>query len=769
MKKGALILLVLALVAAAAFFIFVFRPGDSGVKQLRGQKNFNVILITVDTLRADRLGCYGFVPDVTPAMNKMAAAGVRFENCIAQTPLTLPSHATILTGTLPIHHGVRDNGGFVVPPQLETMAETFKSAGYQTAAFVSAYVLDSKWGLNQGFDYYFDRFDLGRFEKISLGEVQRRAEETINEALAWLEKNKSGKFFAWIHLYDPHTPYEPPEPFKSRFPDRPYLGEIAYTDSQLSRFWSYLEKEKLLDNLFLVLASDHGESLGEHGETTHGFFVYQEAIHVPLIFITPFEKFKGRTYSGVVTLTDIMPTLLEMTGLTIPPEVQGKSLIRFFAGKQKPEDRLAYSETYYPRYHYGWSELRSFQNNRYKLIIAPVPELYDLKSDPDEQKNLVYVEKKVFEELTRLAEDFEKKAGEKAIEADFASVDEETREKLAALGYLGSFVDPARLAGKKLADPKDKINIFNEISRARETGMAGNFEEAIGALRKILEEDPTISDGFFALGNVYFKARRFQEAVEAFTRALELKPDDSFAVINVANCYAALNKPELAEQFILEQVKKGFDDPQFYHVLGTLYALRNNYDKALPYFEECLRKNPRSASAHNAIAAICLNRDNLACAEEHLQAARELNPTLLNLRYNLAQLYEKQNRLQEAMDLYQQEIADSPSHYKALFNLARLYRLQHREQEELETLQRALQANPDFPLTYFYIARVYLRRGERFQEAVDLVKKGLELKPDKENLPLGYFLLADLYNRLGDYATSEQYASKGRQLVNSSR
>ncbi len=765
MKKVLIIFLAIALAAVA---IFIFRSDDSA-SQLRGHQDFNVILITVDTLRADRLGCYGFMPDVTPAMNKMAASGVRFENCIAQTPLTLPSHTTILTGTLPIHHGVRDNGGFVVSPRLETLAESFKAAGYRTAAFVSAYVLDSKWGLNQGFDYYFDRFDLGRFEKISLGEVQRRAEETVDEVLAWLEKNKSQKFFAWVHLYDPHTPYEPPEPFKSQYPDRPYLGEIAYTDSQLARFWNYLEKEKLFDNLFLILASDHGESLGEHGETTHGFFVYQEAIHVPLIFVTPFEKFKGKTYSGVVTLADMMPTVLEMVGLNIPTEVQGRSLLPYFNGRKKAEDRMAYSETFYPRYHYGWSELRSLQNNRYKLILAPVPELYDLKSDPDEQKNLVYLEKKVYDQLTRLAEEFEKKAGEKAIEADFASVDEETREKLAALGYLGSFVDPARLSGKKLADPKDKINIFNEISRARETGMAGRFEEAISALRKILDEDPTISDGFFALGNVYFKARKFQEAVEAFTRSLELKPDDSFAVINVANCYAALNKLDLAEQFILEQVKRGFDDPQFYHVLGTLYALRNNYEKALPYFEECLKKNPRSASAHNAIAAICLNRDDLAGAEEHLRAAQELNPTLLNLRYNLAQLREKQNRIPEAMELYRQEIVDSPSHYKALFNLARLYRLQHREQEELETLQQALRANPDFPLTYFYLARVYLRRGERYQEAIDLVKKGLELKPDRENLPLGYFLLADLYNRLGDYAASEQYANKGRQLVDSSR
>jgi len=766
MKKFFTFLVIVILVST---LVIIFFSKKSDFNHLRRKQPYNVILITVDTLRADRVGCYGFSPDVTPTMDMWAARGVRFEDCISQTPLTLPSHTTILTGTLPIHHGVRDNGGFVVPPELETLAESFKSAGYQTASFVSAYVLDSKWGLNQGFDYYFDRFDLGRFEKISLGEVQRRGEETINEALNWLEKNKSGKFFVWIHLYDPHTPYDPPEPYKSQFAGRLYLGEIAYTDSQLGRFWNYLEKNNLLNNLFLVLASDHGESLSEHGETTHGFFVYQEGVHVPLIFLTPFKQFSGKTYSGVVTLADVMPTILDMVGLKIPTEVQGQSLVPYFSGRKKPVDRLAYSETFYPRYHYGWSELRSFQNNRYKLIIAPVPELYDLKKDPDEEKNLVYIEKKVFERLTTLAEEFEKKAGEKAIEADFASVDEDTKEKLAALGYLGSFVDPAKLKGKKLADPKDKINIFNEISKARETGMAGNFDEAISTLNKILQEDPTISDAFFALGNVYFKARHFKEAVEAFTRALELKPDDSFAVINIANCYAALNQLDQAEKLIQGQAKKGFDDPQFYHVLGSLFALRGQDDKALPYFEECLKKNPRSASAHNAIAAICLNRDDLACAEDHLQAAYSINPTLLNLRYNLAQLREKQNRLDEAIELYRREIADAPNHFKALFNLARLYRLEHREDEELETLQRTRKADPNFPLTYFYIARIYLRRGENFQEAINLVQQGLELKPDKDNLPFGYFLLADLYNRLGDYPRSEEYAHKAEGILKSSR
>ncbi len=427
MRKKILVIAVIgALVAAAAFFFLKGRRTD--ITDLRGKKPFNVILITVDTLRADRLGCYGFSPDVTPTMDMFASKGVLFENCISQTPLTFPSHTTIMTGTLPIHHGVRDNGGFVVPKELQTMAEVFKSAGYDTAAFVSAYVLDAKWGLDQGFDYYFDRFDLGRFEKISLGEVQRPANETIDEALSWIGKKKDGKFFAWIHLYDPHTPYTPPEPYKSRYPEHPYLGEIAYTDKELARLWDYLRDNGLTENLFLVFASDHGESLGEHGETTHGFFVYRPAIHVPLIFVTPFARFNGRRYKGTVTLSDVLPTICDMTGLKLPADVQGRSLVPEFKGGKPVPGPLAYSETYYPRYHFGWSELKSFEDDRYKLITAPVPELYDVRSDPTESKNLVYLEKKVFEEMSARAEAMEKAAGARAVESDFAAVDEDTRE-----------------------------------------------------------------------------------------------------------------------------------------------------------------------------------------------------------------------------------------------------------------------------------------------------------------------------------------------------
>ena len=760
------------LLAAAALAVFLLRPRTRDFGRLRGDRDFNVILITVDTLRADKLGCYGSPRVKTPAMDAFAAAGIRYENCIAQTPLTLPSHTTIMTGTLPIHHGVRDNGGFVVPSELVTMAEAFKARGYETAAFVAAYVLDAKWGLDQGFDTYFDKFDLSRFERISLGEVQRPANEVIDEAIGWLDRKKDGKFFAWIHLYDPHTPYEPPEPFRSEYPQSPYLGEIAYADSQIARLWDHLGRAGLQDNLFLVLAADHGESLGEHDEGTHGFFIYQAALHVPLIFVTPFPDLRGVTSAETVALADVLPTVCEMAGLAGPAGVQGRSLVPSFFRPSAAPERLAYAESFYPRYHYGWSELKSVQDGRYKLIIAPVPELYDLDRDPGEEKNLVYLEKGVFEDLTARAEALMAEAGRGALEVDLGKVDEETREKLAALGYVGSFTDSSKLQGKKLADPKDKIGVFNELTKARETGLGGDPDAAILAISAIIAEDPTIADAHFALGNVFNKARRFEEAVAAFKRSLELKPDDAFAVINVAASYQAMGRFDEAETFVLDHIASGFEDAQLYFLLGNIQVHGGAPEKAVPYFEKCLEMNPRSASAHNGLAAVYLNREaegDLALAEEHLSAAAAINPTLLSLRYNTAQLREKQGRLAEAAGLYLQELEDAPKTHKALFNLSRVYRQMGREDDELVMLKKTIEVEPDFPVAYFYLARIHLGRGQDYEGAIALVQKGIALKPVPSELPLGYFLLADLYNRVGDNARSEEYARKGRAATEAAK
>jgi arylsulfatase A-like enzyme/predicted Zn-dependent protease len=756
----------LALAGLAA--VLLFRPRPANFDRLRGGRDYSVILITVDTLRADKVGCYGNARVRTPVMDDFASHGVRFETCIAQTPLTLPSHTTILTGTLPIHHGVRDNGGFVVPSELVTMAEAFKAKGYKTAAFVAAYVLDSRWGLNQGFDTYYDKFDLGRYEKIALGEIQRPANEVIDQALGWLEKNKDGKFFAWIHLYDPHTPYTPPEPFRSEYP-HPYLGEIAFADSQLGRLWEYLGRNGLRDRLFLVFASDHGESLGEHEENSHGFFVYQAALHVPLIFVTPFAGLQGVTSKGTVVLADVMPTVLEMAGIPVPDRVQGRSLVPSFFRPGAAADRLAYAETFYPRYHFGWSDLRSVQDGRYKLILAPVPELYDLEKDPAESKNLVYLEKALFKDLSARAEAFMAEAGQNALEIDVSKVDEETREKLAALGYVGSFMNPAALVGKKLADPKDKISVFNRLTKAREAGLGGSPEEGIREIQSIIAEDPSISDAHFALGNIFFKTRRFKEALEAFQKSLDLKPDDSFAVINIANSLQALGRAEEAERFVLDHIERGFNDPQLYFLLGNVRLHLGDPDGAIRYFEKCLAANPQSASAHNAIAAVCLNNDRLDEAEAHLKEASALLPTLTGLRYNQAELYEKRGRLPEAAASYLAEIQDAPKNFRALFNLSRVYRMMGREDDELATLKRTIEVEPDFGVAYFYLARIYLRRGTDYEEAIALAQKGIGLRPAASELPLGYFLLADLYNRLGDNARSEEYARKGQAATEAAK
>jgi arylsulfatase A-like enzyme/predicted Zn-dependent protease len=751
------------LLAAAAVFLIIPRRPDFG--RLKDRRDYSVILITVDTLRADRIGCYGFDRIETPAMDLFAARGVKFERCYGPTPLTLPSHTTLLTGTLPAHHGVRDNGGFVVPPELTTLAELYKAKGYATAAFVAAYVLDSKWGLDRGFDHYFDRFDLSRFEKVSLGSVQRPADEVIDEALPWIEAHKEGPFFAWIHLYDPHTPYDPPPEFAARYPNNPYLGEIAFTDSQLGRLWDFLAGHGLTDDLFLVFAADHGESLGEHEEATHGFFVYQAAIHVPLIFVTPFPRLHGVSTSQVSGLVDVLPTLCEMSGLAVPDGVQGQSLVPAFFRPERTVRALAYAESFYPRYHFGWSELESVQDDRWKLIIAPVPELYDLVADPGEQHNLVYLEKKVFAAMSAEAERFIEEAGRNALEIDFSKIDEDTREKLAALGYIGSFMDTSRLADRALADPKDKIGIFNELSRARELGMGGDPEEGARIIRAIIAEDPDITDAHFSLGNIYFKQKKFAEAAEAFKRSLDLKPDDPFAVINAANAYLAMGRFEDGEAFVLDHIERGFADPQLYHVLGNMNVLQKDYDRAVGFYEQCLTLNPNSAASHNALAAIAIIREDLARAEDHLRSAMALNPKLTNVHYNQAQVLEARGDLRAAAEAYRTEIASSPRHFKALFNLARVHRKMGRADDERAALEAAAEAEPDFPLTYFYLARIRLNRGEDYEGAVALVKKGLDLKPDKPDLALGYFLLADLYNRLGDPARSEDYARRGRDAA----
>jgi len=763
-RKKILYFAVPLMILFTALVYFLFFP-KSPLSRLKGAEDFNYIIISVDTLRADRIGCYGFSGVKTPTMDMFASRGVKFEKCFSQTPLTLPSHTSLLTGTYPTFHGVRDNGGFLVPQEMNTLAELMQQNGYQTSAFVAAYVLDSKWGLDQGFDHYFDNFDLSKYKTISLGHVQRPGNEVLDEVIPWLEEHKQQRFFTWIHLYDPHTPYDPPSPYDEMYPKKPYIGEIAYTDSQIARLWQYLEKNGLVNNTILVFTSDHGESLGEHQEMAHGFFIYQAGVHVPLIFVTPFEHLHGLSRSSVVSLVDIMPTILELSGVPVPDQVQGKSLLPMFFSESNSE-YFSYSETYYPRFHYGWSELKSYQNERFKLIVAPKLELYDLSSDPGELNNIVDSQPEEARRLMNLLNEFIDETGKDAYELDYSHMDEESRQKLAALGYIGTFAASSSLEGRRLGDPKEKIVIFNRLSEARELGLEEEFDRAIGMIMEIIEEDPEVIDAYSALGILYIRQAKLEEAIETFQKVLEMKPDDNNAVINISNSYVKLGKLDEAEGFILDRLELLQMDSQVHFTLGYIKNLKKEYDEAVKYFEKCIELNPASASAYSALGGIYIVQNDLDKAESFLKKAEGLNTKLRNLHYNFALLMEARGDLPGAMSEYLKELENIPHNFRASYNLSRLFRIRGDAAKELEYLDKTIESNPEFPLGYFYKARIYLNRGEKFEEAIAMVKKGIELEPEEDQLPLGYYLLADLYNRIGDSVKYREYLRLGEEARN---
>ena len=417
----------------------------------------NVLIVSIDTLRADRLASYGYAHAQTPVLDRLAASGLRFTQATTVAPLTLPAHASLFTGTFPTFHGVRDNGQFYLADEQTTLAEVFKGQGYRTGGFVGAFVLDRRWGIAQGFDTYFDNFDLSKYELAAgIDAAQRPADEVVSRAMAWLKEASNKPSFAWVHLYDPHAPYAAPEPFASRFPATmhgAYDAEVAFVDAQVGRLLDALGDAR--DETIVVVTGDHGESLGEHQEQQHGFFVYDAVTQVPLIVAAP--GISPGAPTDQVRIVDVMPTVLEAAGIPVPAAVQGRSLLPAARGQRL--DLLALSESWYPRYHYGWSELTAVRDGRYKFIAAPRRELYDLLNDPGERTNLAPFNPQRVAALERaLGEITGATSGSSKPQAP-QQVDPDVEERLRALGYVGSSLSPRALEDRPRGDPKDKIGL----------------------------------------------------------------------------------------------------------------------------------------------------------------------------------------------------------------------------------------------------------------------------------------------------------------------
>jgi len=497
----------------------------------------NVVVITIDTLRADHLGCYGYKQIRTPNIDALAAESARFERAYTPVPVTLPAHTAIFTGTYPTLSGMHDFSGNKLNPTQPTLASVLKQQGYVTGAVIGSAVLDSRFGLNQGFDFYYDHFDFSRLQESNLEEMERPGNVVADVALEWLSKNRGSKFFLWMHLYDPHFPYRPPAPYSEQYKDRLYDGEIAFADAQVGRLIAFLKAKDLYRNTLIVLSGDHGESLGEHGEKTHGFFIYNATLHVPLIVHLPGAAAKA--VPELVSLTDLMPTVLQALKVAVPAKVQGRSLLALLAVKKEDDSRNLYAETFLPRLHFNWSELRSVETEKYQFIEAPKPELYDLAADPGETRNLYAEKKAVSGELqARLSALVRQYSADKEL-AEKTGLDPALMERLKSLGYAGfSGGGNSTATDKSLPDPKDRIQVYELISDAIAESQHGEYQDSTDNLTAALKTEPTSVPVHYLLGLNYYRLHEFAKAVEEFQRVLQLSPDYELATFQLGLAYA---------------------------------------------------------------------------------------------------------------------------------------------------------------------------------------------------------------------------------------
>jgi choline-sulfatase len=734
------------------------------------RRRLNLVVVTLDTTRADRMGADGARDVETPTFDALAQDGVLFEQAVSVAPLTLPAHSSLFTGKFPPEHGVRDNGGFFLGPEQVTLAEVLKARGYRTGAFVGAYVLDSKWGLNQGFDTYFDDFDLTKTKGVSLGAIQRPGNEVVDKALPWIQQSTSTPFFAWIHLYDAHSPYRPPEPFASRYRGHPYNGEIAFADSQVGRVVSLLRSSGLYDRTVVVVIGDHGESLGDHGESAHGFFIYDSVTHVPLVIRAPFSLTAKRRVSDPVRSVDVMPTVLDLLGVPRTGPISGVSLVTLMTGATRELGLDTYSEAMYPLHHYGWSDLRALRSGRYKVIDAPRPELYDIERDPNEATNLFAERQALGDRMIAQLRTMEGAFAKTTASLPAVDVDPEARERLAALGYVGSFVASASDPRTNRADPKDKISLFNtlgtatEMAKDRADGDEPTFQKIIALLNDVVREDPAVIDAWFMLGTQYLQHGEPRRAVDYYKRTLSLKPDYDLAVINLAQAYRRLGDDDAAlagfERYLTIDPKAPFVRYQ----IGEIWLDRGDLAKAEEQFRKALEIDPHVASAKNALGVIALQRGDAAAAERLVREAISTKPDVRLAHFNLALLAESRGDVREAEREYLEELKQHPESFKAAFNLSRLYEQVGDRVGQIAALEQSIQSNPGFAEGHFFLAKAYLDSGTKLPEAIQLAQKGLQLAPRSEYASLGHYVLADLYNRQGRGADAAREVALGRAL-----
>jgi arylsulfatase A-like enzyme/Tfp pilus assembly protein PilF len=727
----------------------------------------NIVLVTLDTLRTDRLSCYGSDRVSTPNIDAFASEGVLFSNAATTVPFTLPAHSSILTGLYPPGHGVRENVGYSLDDGVPTVAELLSGAGWSTAGFVSAFVLDGRWGIGSGFETYFDDFDLSGFENPNLSSVQRRGDATLAEAVRWLDSRPADRpFFLWLHLYDPHDPYEPPEPWASRYADRPYDGEVAFTDSLVGDLRRALEDRGLLSSSMVILTSDHGEGLGDHGESSHGFFLYDSTVHVGLIVRMPGGEPAGRVVDAAVSHVDIVPTLLDAVGLDASQPVHGRSLIPLIEGEARTPDRGVYSESLYPLLHYGWAALRAYRTDNRKLISAPRPEVFDIHADPLEEHDLSAEQPDVLAELESGLDVLRSQIDAATPAAASApDLDPHTVAQLQALGYAsgqgGVSLDQER--DRPRADPKDRIALHRAVMRAQ-SQIRSDPAAAEIALRGVLEADPEILDAHQMLGQLALTTGRYEEALGCFRRAIELQPDHLNSMLGMASAYRALGRSDdaLAGYRHVLTVTPRHTGASL--AIADIEVERSRLEAAAVALGSAVEGSEAPALLHNRLAEVRVLQGRLDEAVTLFVKAASENVSYANPHFNLAVLAEDRGLLGDAVGHYERAVELAPHYYRALFNLGRLVGAQGQLDRQQELWQAAIDANPDFVRGHYLLAKLMMDRGQDLGTAEELVRLGIARDPSHEVGPLGYYVLADILNRTGRSVEAREAVAAGRRI-----
>jgi arylsulfatase A-like enzyme/Tfp pilus assembly protein PilF len=699
---GARRVLAAALAAAALATGAGCRPGAR--TSFRGAP---VVLISVDTLRADHLPAYGYRAVDTPNLDALRRDSVLFENAYSHVPLTLPSHTTIFTGLLPPQNGVRDNLGYALAAAPPTLAGTLRSHGYATGGAVSSIVLSHATGVSRGFDFWEDNVEPTRISQ-AIGRVQRPGGETEELLATWVSQRKeNAPFFAFLHLFEPHTPYEPPEPYLSRY-KQPYDGEIARADEIVGTFLRYVRDQGIYDRAIVIFLSDHGEGLDDHGEDEHGVLLYREAIHVPLMVKLPRQLRGGASVAAPAALTDVFPTVLELAALPPIPGLAGRSLAPELRGDPAPAaaERRIYGETLYPRLHLGWSGLSSLVDARNQYIESPRPELYDIVADPGERNDLAAGLPPAFRsmraELSRMARPYQ---------APGAS-DAEQVKKLASLGYISA--SPADADGKDLPSPRDRIRNVSSLKRGFTALQTGRYEEAVQVLGELLKKEPKMLDVWQMYAEACQALGREAEALSALQTAARLSPGNPQILMALSDFYMSNGRFDEARKHAEAIGDAGTASP--HEMLARIALAEGNLAEAEKEARAALERYPQKRVPRLILARVLHDRRDCAGALAELDLARrprggEGTVPFQNLNYLRGDCLARMGRAAEAEQAFREEIKSYPGNAAARAGLAMLYASEGREADARGALG-ALVADVATPEAYFAAIRTYEILGD---------------------------------------------------------